>query len=59
MLNEEWVKSSRSNAGGDCIEARLDGGARVPVRDSQNRERHLLTIPALEWRALLADIDAV
>ncbi|MFC3996388.1 DUF397 domain-containing protein [Nocardiopsis sediminis] len=59
MLNEKWIKSSRSNAGGSCVEARTDRGVQVQIRDTQNRERGSLVFPASEWRALLTDIDSL
>jgi hypothetical protein len=50
-----WHKSSRSNAGGDCVE--VAEGAVTLIRDTQNRERGMLAVPAREWVALLADLD--
>ncbi|WP_084468711.1 DUF397 domain-containing protein [Nocardiopsis trehalosi] len=56
MLSNDWKKSSRSNAGGACVEARSDT-AQVWVRDTQNREGATLAVPAREWIALLNDLD--
>ncbi|MFC4564820.1 DUF397 domain-containing protein [Nocardiopsis mangrovi] len=59
VLNETWTKSSWSNAGGSCVEARTDGATRVQMRDTLNRTLGTLTFPRREWTALLSDIDAL
>jgi hypothetical protein len=45
-----WFKSSHSSANGQCVECALlpDGG--MAVRDTQNRNGAVLTIPAETWR---------
>ena len=47
-----WHKSSYSDTGGQCVEARehADG---VDVRDTVHRESGHLTFGASEWTALL------
>ena len=57
-VNPGWRKSSYSgNGGATCVEV---GGtaARVLVRDTTNRAGAVLTIPAIAWRTLLAEIRA-
>lgn len=45
-----WFKSSYSSANGQCVEcAPLPDGA-MAVRDTQNRDGAVLTIPAKTWR---------
>jgi hypothetical protein len=54
-----WHKSSYSGgSSGNCLEARVDTGkGHSLVRDTQNRERGTLAVPAREWVALLADLE--
>lgn len=51
-----WRKSSRSgNNGGDCVE--VAGAARVIlVRDTKNRDGHLLKVPADAWASFTASL---
>ena len=52
MMNEHWKKSTYSNTGGNCVEARvIDQGA--TVRDTQHRDLAELSLPNTEWSALL------
>lgn len=46
-----WHKASYSSTGNDCVE--VAEGAVTGVRDTQNREKGALAVPAAEWRALL------
>lgn len=54
-MNNEWHKSSYSQNGGQCVEVRerQDGAL---VRDTQNRDRGLLSFPSAEWAAFLHDV---
>jgi hypothetical protein len=59
MLHDEWRKSSYSGgSAGNCVEARIADEA-VQLRDTQNRELGRLAIPAREWAAFLAGINAL
>ncbi|WP_083903374.1 DUF397 domain-containing protein [Nocardiopsis alkaliphila] len=51
MVNE-WHKSSYSQNGGQCVEAR-EGAHGADVRDTQNREAGHLTFDHVEWLAAL------
>ncbi|WP_067966409.1 DUF397 domain-containing protein [Nocardiopsis trehalosi] len=55
MRNQDWHKSTYSGASGECVE--VAEGLVTLVRDTQNRERGTLAVPAREWVALLADLD--
>lgn len=48
----DWHKSSYSNTGANCVEAREHAGG-ADVRDTQNREAGHLSFSAFEWGALL------
>ncbi|WP_082376944.1 DUF397 domain-containing protein [Nocardiopsis sp. NRRL B-16309] len=48
-----WHKSSYSETGGQCLEAR-EHGAGADVRDTQNRNAGHLSFSAVEWAALVA-----
>lgn len=50
MLTEQWVKSTRSGASGDCVEARLLEGV-VEVRDSKDPNGPALKFAPSEWNA--------
>lgn len=51
-LAPEWHKSTYSNGGTNCVEAReCPGGA--DMRDTQNRELGHLSFGTDEWSALL------
>ncbi|WP_280462911.1 DUF397 domain-containing protein [Nocardia carnea] len=51
LTNAEWVKSSHSGSGGDCVEAAwLDAGF-VGVRDSKNPAGPALIFSPAEWAA--------
>lgn len=50
-LTKEWRKSSWSDKGGDCVEARHIG--RVEVRDSKYPEAGQLTVPPAVWQAAI------
>jgi len=49
LNSARWRRSSYSNAnGGDCLEV-ADGLSTVPVRDSENPDGPILTVPAPAW----------
>lgn len=50
MSGLEWFKSRYSSGNGACVECALlpDGG--MAVRDTQDRDGTLLTIPASAWQ---------
>ncbi|MEV0650339.1 DUF397 domain-containing protein [Phytomonospora sp. NPDC050363] len=48
-----WKKSSRSQSGGACVEARANLG-RFQVRDSKLAESPVLTLTAADWVGFLA-----
>ncbi|MDF5756109.1 DUF397 domain-containing protein [Spongiactinospora sp. TRM90649] len=53
-----WRRSSRSNAGGNCVEiARLSGG-RVALRDSKDARGPALVVDGEAFAGLLATIKA-
>jgi hypothetical protein len=59
MMDTEWRKSSRSNAGGECVEARMSADGRAALtRDTQNRDAATLAVPAREWLAFLREAQA-
>ncbi len=58
MLDERWMKSSRSNAGGECVEARTPDGRQVHIRDSKHREAGALAFGADAWHSFLDDLKA-
>ena len=56
-----WRKASYSgNNGGACVEVGTSADAPVVhVRDTMDRERGMLTVPAAEWRRLIVAIKAL
>jgi hypothetical protein len=52
----DWHKSSFSQGDSHCVE--VAEGTVTLVRDTQNRELGHLAVPAREWAAFVADIDA-
>ncbi|WP_433198504.1 DUF397 domain-containing protein [Nocardia sp. CA-107356] len=54
LSGARWFKSSRSQAGKECVEvAHLDGGL-VGVRDSKNPTGPALVFTPSEWDAFVA-----
>ncbi|BAJ27043.1 MULTISPECIES: DUF397 domain-containing protein [Kitasatospora] len=50
----QWVKSSRSGNGGNCVEAALGAHAAVmPVRDSKDPMGAVLLFPTAAWSAFV------
>jgi hypothetical protein len=51
-----WRKSSRSgNNGGDCVEV-ADAARVILVRDTKNRDGHVLNVPADAWVSFTASL---
>ncbi|MFI9414820.1 DUF397 domain-containing protein [Nocardia gamkensis] len=52
----QWFKSSRSQAGKECVEVAFLGGGMVGVRDSKNPTRPALVFTPGEWDAFTAGV---
>lgn len=53
-----WIKSTRSNGSGNCVEtAALPDGTRA-VRDSKNPDGPVLTFAPPGWRAFVEGVKA-
>lgn len=51
---DSWRKSSYSGAnGGECVEVATTAGT-VLVRDTKDRNGHVLSVPATAWRAFVS-----
>lgn len=55
MTPLNWKKSTRSSAGGDCVEVATPPRA-VMVRDSKNQQGPVLSFNAGEWRGFIEAI---
>lgn len=55
QLNKNWEKSSYSQTSG-CIEARLNGLARIAIRDSKDPNGPIIDIPTSAWVRLIKAI---
>jgi Domain of unknown function (DUF397) len=55
--DQEWRKSSRSTASGDCVEVAFVAQA-VALRDSKNTSGPTLAFPISGWDAFRADLRA-
>ena len=53
MTRWKWRKSTRSNAGGDCVEVATNVDGVVAVRDSKDPSGSVLTFTVAEWRAFI------
>ena len=54
-----WVKSSKSNNNGSCVEIQADGQGGVNVRDSKLGDQSpILTFTASEWDAFVDGVRA-
>lgn len=53
-VTEGWLKSSASGDG-SCVEVRL-APEHVHVRDTKNRQGHILTFTHVEWRAFVSGV---
>ncbi|MFI6576244.1 DUF397 domain-containing protein [Nocardiopsis sp. NPDC050513] len=56
-MSNEWHTASYSQNGGQCVEVREHANG-ADVRDTQNRERGHLSVPAREWAVLLTSVRA-
>jgi hypothetical protein len=58
LAGAKWFKSSRSQAGQECVEvAWLDGGE-IGVRDSKNTSTPALVFSPSEWDAFTAGVTS-
>lgn len=56
MNGLDWFKSSYSSGNGQCVEcAPLPLGG-MAVRDTQNRDGAMLTVPAAAWQRFTAEL---
>ncbi|WP_019547502.1 DUF397 domain-containing protein [Streptomyces sulphureus] len=55
--NTEWFKSSYSTHDRACVEVR-SASATVSARDTKDRTRGELTVPAAGWSAFVAGVTA-
>ncbi|WP_083926696.1 DUF397 domain-containing protein [Nocardiopsis valliformis] len=55
MSKSTWHKSTYSDGGANCVEAR-QGAAGADVRDTQNRDAGHLSFASQEWAALLGGV---
>ncbi|MFF3378514.1 DUF397 domain-containing protein [Streptomyces sp. NPDC002680] len=53
---ENWVKSSYSNNGGNCLEVSKDLPGVVPVRDSKNFRGPILVASEAAWGAFVEHV---
>ncbi|KJS58683.1 DUF397 domain-containing protein [Streptomyces rubellomurinus] len=53
LTDAQWVKSSFSQQGGNCIEFAPGYAGVMPVRDSKDPEGPTLVFPADAWQAFV------
>ncbi|WP_369182750.1 DUF397 domain-containing protein [Streptomyces sp. Y1] len=53
LTDAQWVKSSFSQQGGNCIEFAPGYAGVMPVRDSKDPQGPVLVFPADAWRAFV------
>lgn len=54
-----WRKSTRSNAGGNCVEVGFaDNGAATGIRDTKDRSYGTLAVSAGTWSAFLSTVKS-
>lgn len=53
MLTDKWQKSTRSNADGQCVEAKTEAN-KVLIRDSKNKAGGSLVVSPEAWTAFVA-----
>lgn len=58
LSGAKWFKSSRSTAGGECVEAAHLAGGMVGVRDSKNPAGPALVFVGPVWDSFLGDVQA-
>jgi Domain of unknown function (DUF397) len=55
-INDNWRKLSYSGGeGGNCVEVTAAG--EVVIRDTQNRQGPVLTVPARAWREFVGQVQ--
>jgi hypothetical protein len=52
-MEPKWIKASRSNNQGNCVEVARLGDDRIGVRDSKDPNGPVLTFTPAEWAAFL------
>lgn len=52
----QWIKSSRSQSGGNCVEVARNLPDIVAVRDSKNPQGGHLAVSPTAWKAFLSTI---
>jgi hypothetical protein len=52
----EFVKSTHSTAGGECVEVATNVSGTVAVRDSKDPDGPILRFRAAEWAAFRAEL---
>jgi Domain of unknown function (DUF397) len=55
-VGPQWVKSSLSGAGGDCVEVASMPGGRIGVRDSKDTQGAILRFTPAEWNAFIGGV---
>jgi hypothetical protein len=58
LTNAAWRKSTRSNAGGNCVEVADNLTGAVAVRDSKNPGGGALAFVPDAWQAFVAGVKA-
>lgn len=58
LSSAQWIKSSYSESGGQCVEVAFLSNNAVGVRDSKNPGGPALAFSAEEWTAFLSSIDS-
>ncbi|NNH71073.1 DUF397 domain-containing protein [Nocardia uniformis] len=58
LSEAKWFKSSRSTAGGECVEAAHLATGMVGVRDSKNPDGPALVFGGAVWDSFVGDIQA-
>ncbi|MDH6706157.1 hypothetical protein P3T27_002880 [Kitasatospora sp. MAA19] len=56
LASAQWVKSSYSNNGGNCVEVSPGLTGLMPVRDSKDPQGPALLFPADAWQSFLSAI---
>ncbi|MDI2132298.1 DUF397 domain-containing protein [Yinghuangia seranimata] len=52
-----WRKSTYSSEQGECVEVAHSESALIPVRDSKDISRGVLTVPITSWAAMTAGLS--
>jgi hypothetical protein len=58
LSDAAWRKSTRSNAGGDCVEVADNLPGTVAVRDSKDPAGPALTFAPTAWQTFVTDLKA-